>query len=614
MNITIEIAVICFSPSPSLQRVITALREQGVPDPAISVILSGGPARQTNAPLFSNAARLVLSPRPADITEARLLAAHNCNAQYLAFLDDDCIPCPGWYHTIATTLTKYPQCTMLFGPRTTATHSLGGRIRAIESSTSTKETLRRLNPTPVTDPPALVAGGNMVVLRQLILDRSSHLTRYRHRAFEDVALQLHCRHENHLTVFSPTMEVTHLDNLSGTGLLRKSWTSGQGLRLCQKEHPALAQISRWHAWRSWWPAGCAQLAGTVAVAAVLVGDRWQWWQTAALSGALTGTLACGAVGGSALFGALKPLRDLSLLLGYLAGDTPWTAYSNRTRPQTPSTVRDRNRYPVETRNNAVNTQFASGPRQQGPDRSGTLGEPDRARPRRDYFSGPECATWWTPDSRPEARGLAREAQVVSQFVRTRVGLGQTVVDVCCGPGRLARELRDLDLVGVDISPHMLQLASAHCARVVLGDAQALPLPSGSAAVVTCLQSLVHVDDPETVLRECYRLLAPGGWLVVSVDSSLAPLVRMRKTLKNLIRALTRSGRKRRQARRKFHSLLSPGRIRWSLHQTGFANITIQGVRRRHRFGPCLTWPTAALATYCLLSARKPERTASPTTR
>jgi len=50
---------------------------------------------------------------------------------------------------------------------------------------------------------------------------------------------------------------------------------------------------------------------------------------------------------------------------------------------------------------------------------------------------------------------------------------------------------------------------------MVADAQALPFPDNSFGVVICREVLEHVKDPKQVLAELYRVLQPGGTLLLS---------------------------------------------------------------------------------------------------
>jgi SAM-dependent methyltransferase len=91
-----------------------------------------------------------------------------------------------------------------------------------------------------------------------------------------------------------------------------------------------------------------------------------------------------------------------------------------------------------------------------------------------------------------------------------------VVDVGCGEGRLARDLKRLgyEVVGIDGSPTLVAAAREADleGRYEVADAAGLPLPDASADVVTAFMSLQDVDDIDTAVREIARVLVPGGRL------------------------------------------------------------------------------------------------------
>jgi demethylmenaquinone methyltransferase / 2-methoxy-6-polyprenyl-1,4-benzoquinol methylase len=106
-----------------------------------------------------------------------------------------------------------------------------------------------------------------------------------------------------------------------------------------------------------------------------------------------------------------------------------------------------------------------------------------------------------------------------------VGPGSDALDLCCGTGDLALELRrrigpDGRVVGSDFSEPMLKLARAKSAErgrtVEFGWADALDLPYGDASfdAVTIGFGARNLADLERGLAEMARVLRPGGRLVV----------------------------------------------------------------------------------------------------
>jgi len=104
---------------------------------------------------------------------------------------------------------------------------------------------------------------------------------------------------------------------------------------------------------------------------------------------------------------------------------------------------------------------------------------------------------------------------------------QRVLDVACGTGIVARTAAQRlgsggSVVGLDLSAPMLAAArTAAAAEGVTvewreGSAVNLPLPDGGFDIVFCQQGLQFFPDRPTALGEMYRVLAPGGRVVLSV--------------------------------------------------------------------------------------------------
>jgi ubiquinone/menaquinone biosynthesis C-methylase UbiE len=100
-----------------------------------------------------------------------------------------------------------------------------------------------------------------------------------------------------------------------------------------------------------------------------------------------------------------------------------------------------------------------------------------------------------------------------------------ILDVATGTGRLPLAmLRHAHFAGplfaLDASRPMLNIAQERLrgqAGVLLlhGDAARLPFGSGAFDVVTCLEALEFMTQPQAVLEELCRVLRPGGWLLIT---------------------------------------------------------------------------------------------------
>jgi len=101
-----------------------------------------------------------------------------------------------------------------------------------------------------------------------------------------------------------------------------------------------------------------------------------------------------------------------------------------------------------------------------------------------------------------------------------------VVDVGCGRGRALRllkiVLRAERLVGLDMDANALEIARRRAAgerdlqvELLGSDLGAIDLPDASVDVVFCHQTLHHLVHQEKALDEFYRILRPGGLLLMA---------------------------------------------------------------------------------------------------
>jgi SAM-dependent methyltransferase len=90
------------------------------------------------------------------------------------------------------------------------------------------------------------------------------------------------------------------------------------------------------------------------------------------------------------------------------------------------------------------------------------------------------------------------------------GSGGTTSSLGWDPSRLLLTEGNVDLAAVASTRHAIQTTVA--------DVGALPIRQASAAVVTMLDVIEHLDDPVAALREARGILATSGRLIVSVPA------------------------------------------------------------------------------------------------
>jgi 2-polyprenyl-6-hydroxyphenyl methylase/3-demethylubiquinone-9 3-methyltransferase len=134
-----------------------------------------------------------------------------------------------------------------------------------------------------------------------------------------------------------------------------------------------------------------------------------------------------------------------------------------------------------------------------------------------------ASRWWDPTS--EFRPLHEINPLRLDYVDRRAGLaGKAVLDVGCGGGILSEAMaaRGAQVTGIDLGAANIEVARLHLLetglavdyRCVAVEALAAEQPAGFD-VVTCMELLEHVPDPDSVVQACARLAKPGGRVFLS---------------------------------------------------------------------------------------------------
>ena len=96
-----------------------------------------------------------------------------------------------------------------------------------------------------------------------------------------------------------------------------------------------------------------------------------------------------------------------------------------------------------------------------------------------------------------------------------------VLEVGCGWGELAEWIAresGAEVVAIDLSPRMVELARERGIDASVADVQALPFADSAFDLVVAAWMLYHVPDLDRGLAEIARVLRPGGTLVASTNS------------------------------------------------------------------------------------------------
>lgn len=143
-----------------------------------------------------------------------------------------------------------------------------------------------------------------------------------------------------------------------------------------------------------------------------------------------------------------------------------------------------------------------------------------------------------------------------------------IIDVGCGFGAtnlvLAERFVESEIVGIDLSEPLLELARGAAAEVNLGgrirfdkaDVYQIPYPDDTFDVVLNINMVHLVDNPIKMLNEIERILITGGFLYIAD---------LRRSFLGLFEAEIRSGLTIAEAREMFdQSEIRPGDFSWGL--------------------------------------------------
>lgn len=176
------------------------------------------------------------------------------------------------------------------------------------------------------------------------------------------------------------------------------------------------------------------------------------------------------------------------------------------------------------------------------------------------------------DSRDEARCAARTYAGLLRFITPHLPDREAVLDVGAGDGAFLEELIGGGfgrVAGVEPSAAPIAAAKPDIRALIRhGMFSAEDYPQASLSLVTCFQTIEHVLDPLETCRAFYRLLKPGGAVLLVGHNRLALSARI-------------MGRRSPIFDIEHLQLFSPASARRLLAAAGFSNILLRRVVNRY---------------------------------
>ncbi|HET9530052.1 MAG TPA: methyltransferase domain-containing protein, partial [Blastocatellia bacterium] len=140
------------------------------------------------------------------------------------------------------------------------------------------------------------------------------------------------------------------------------------------------------------------------------------------------------------------------------------------------------------------------------------------------YPRPEMDRWWTKAAGKALATLPplrhRATYGLDVMCPPYIGRGE-LLDVGCGNGSYLYAARRLGwkVTGIDIDPVAARITEESLnISVIVGALEEAGFPDASFDVIHMYHLIEHVPDPIRMIRECYRILRPGGMVIIGTNN------------------------------------------------------------------------------------------------
>jgi len=200
--------------------------------------------------------------------------------------------------------------------------------------------------------------------------------------------------------------------------------------------------------------------------------------------------------------------------------------------------------------------------------------------------GSMAGDWWDPDG--ASAMLHKLNPVRLSYVRDMIDQhwdldeqgfrpleGKSALDVGCGAGLLAEPLARLgaQVTAIDAAPELIEVAKAHAAGSGLAidyRATAVEELSSHYDLVTSMEVIEHVADPQAFIHSLAARLAPGGLMILSTPNRTAWSKLLTITLGEGVGKIPKGTHD-------FDKFIDPESMRGLLAQAGLEVIDFEGI-------------------------------------